>query len=415
MSRESQAPITLTLSASDPIRLPLRMGQQTFPGIWREMMPAALMQLRFPEEREANCGRCPKSCYDDWRPDYRCCTYHPRISNFLLGLACQTVEGDRAVDDLLQRGMLLPEGMHSSPRQWLDFVADEHENKFGQSQRVLCPMLDPSSGFCRVHVFRNSVCSTYFCTKDQGQAGEIFWGQIQTLGTQLEMRLAQWALREIGFDVQASLQALDELAPIMSQVSSDQGWTPEALKRIWGSYWGREKELLHACAAVIVKNREQLWSIAQQQVIAEPHLFDQALLQYAPDEHQEFLDSGEEEWEEVVDLNALWSDCLEAHDALWVEASGLFTLSPNVNFVPNQGQTAEEIHHQDKAFFIEYRFKNPERSLYFRLAITERQKKILDGFDQVQLKLADADPDAQEFLKEMIHRKVLWTVNDSSP
>jgi Fe-S-cluster containining protein len=415
MSHETAASFSFVLSASDPIRQPLRMGQQTFPGIWREMMPAAMMQLRFPEEREANCGRCPKSCYDNWRPDYRCCTYHPRISNFLLGLACQTPEGDRAVDDLLQRGMLLPEGMHSSPRQWLDFVADDHEDQFGKSQRVLCPIMDPTSGLCRVHVFRNSVCSTYFCTKDQGQAGEIFWSQIQTLGTQLEMRLAQWALAEIGFDVAASLKALDELTPILSQLSTDQGWKPEALELIWGPYWGREKELLHACAAVIVKNRGQLWSIAQQQVIAEPRLFDEALHQQAPDAHQQFLEDDEELWQEVLDLNALWSDCLKAHDALWAEPSGLFTLSPNVSFMPNEAQSAEEIHHQGKAFFIEYRFRNPERSLYFRLAITEEQKKLLEGFDQLQLKLTDANPEALEFLKEMIHRQVLWAVSDSSP
>ncbi|MDQ3234589.1 MAG: hypothetical protein M3Q07_22525 [Pseudobdellovibrionaceae bacterium] len=407
MSHEPLDRLLLPLSPSDPLLQPLRMGRQTFPGIWREMMPQALQQLRFPEERQAECMNCPKSCYENWRTDYRCCTYHPRISNFLLGLACQTPVGENAVDDIIRRGMLLPEGMHSSPQQWLDFVDDEHEDRFGKSQKVLCPMLDSATGYCRVHVFRNSVCSTYFCEKDQGHAGQEFWSQVQTLGTQLEMRLAQWALREIGFDVEASLRALDELAPHLSQVSHDHGWHPDALRRIWGAWWGREKELLLACAAVIVKNRDRLWSIAQQQVIAEPYLFDQALLQEVPEEQRQ--DEEDEAWEEV-DLSALRQDCLVAHDALWDEPQDLFMLSPNVLFIPNHRQTAEEIYHQDKAVFVEYRFQNPERSLYFRLGISQEQQAALESFRGSGRKLCEAGNDQLEFLKEMVHREVLWVV-----
>jgi Fe-S-cluster containining protein len=380
---------------ADPLLQPFHLGRQTFPGIWRVMMPAALSELRFPDERNASCMNCPKSCHDEWRPDYRCCTYHPRISNFLLGLACRTVDGERAVDELLQRGMVLPEGMHSSPRQWLDFVDDEHHDLFGKSQKVLCPMLDPVSGYCRVHAFRNSVCSTYFCTKDHGHPGEVFWSQIQTLGTQLEMRLAQWALRQVGFDLDASLRVLDELAPELSRASGPQGWHPEVLKKIWGQGWGHEKEILLACAAVIHRHQDQLWSIAQQETIKEPHLFDQALMQAVPDEQRDIVDEDDAEWEEVSDLAALWEDCLTAHDALWADPDGAFSLSPNVNIIPNGA-----------GFLLEYRFQNPERSLYFRLALNSEQKSLLESF-QTPGPLKAEDPEAQDFLREMMHRKVL--------
>ncbi|WP_141732196.1 hypothetical protein [Oligoflexus tunisiensis] len=392
---------------SELLLQPLRLGRQTFPGIWRVMMPPAFQKLRFPDEKQADCMNCPKSCYEEWRPDYRCCTYHPRIPNFLLGLACRTPEGHRAVDELLERGMVLPEGMHSSPRQWLDFVDDEHEDLFGKSQKVLCPMLDRVSGHCRVHAFRNSVCSTYFCDKEQGHAGEVFWSQIQTLGSQLEMRLAQWALREIGFDLDASIRALNELASDLTQASSDQGWHPAALQHIWGEHAGREKELLLACADVIVKNRDRLWSIARQQRIEEPHDFDAALLEKVPEEQQEILEEPDTEWTEIVDLEALWEDCRIAHDALWEEPSGLFTLSPQVSFVPNEYQSQEERYHQARPFFLEYRFQNPERSLYFRLAIRREEKAWLDSFAGSFRPLPTAGVETQEFLKTMIHRRVL--------
>ncbi len=385
---------------------PLHLGRQTFPGIWRVMMPPQLMQLRFPEERAARCMNCPKSCYEAWRPDYRCCTYHPRISNFLLGLACRTPEGDKAVDELLQRGMVLPEGMHSSPKQWLDFIDDEQNDLFGKSQKILCPMLDPVKGLCRVHAFRNSVCSTYFCDKDHGHAGEMFWSQIQTLGTQIEMRLAQWALKTIGFDVAASLRALDELAPNIKRISAEKGWHPDALKKIWGQGWGREKDILLACADVIIQHQDQLWSLAQRQSIMEPHVFDEALLQAVPEAHREILDEDEEEWEEVADLTALWNDCLMAHAALWAEPQGQHLLSPQVTFVPNMRQTPEELYHQDKDSFLEYRFQNPEQSLYFRLAITSEQKNLLESF-RSNRSILEAPAENQDFLREMAHRKVL--------
>jgi Fe-S-cluster containining protein len=379
----------------DPLLQPLHLGRQTFPGIWRAMMPAALLDLRFPDERKATCMSCPKACHEAWRPDYRCCTYHPRISNFLLGLACRTADGERAVDDLLQRGMVLPEGMHSSPRQWLDFVDDDYHELYGKSQKVLCPMLDTASGYCRVHAFRNSVCSTYFCTKDHGHAGEVFWSQIQTLGTQLEMRLAQWALREVGFDLDASLRALDELAPHLAQASQPQGWHPEALKKIWGKGWGHEKEILLACAAVIHKHQDQLWSLAQQETIQEAQLFDQALMNAVPDEQKEGVDEDDAEYEEVLDLSALWEDCLTAHDALWADPEGLFVLSALVSFVPHE-----------QSFSLEYRFQNPARSLYFRLDLNAEQKALLESF-QTPAPLKAQSSDAQDFLREMMHRNVL--------
>jgi Fe-S-cluster containining protein len=370
------------------------------------MMPSDLMRLRFPEEREADCMNCPKACYEGWRPDYRCCTYHPRISNFLLGLASQTQEGEVAVKGILQRGMILPEGMHSAPQQWLDFIDDEHHDLFGKSRKVLCPMLDPANGFCRIHAFRNSVCSTYFCNKDQGHAGELFWSQIQTLGTQLEMRLAQWALREIGFDLDASLQALDAWAPRLAQASTKEGWHPDALKDIWGAAWGQELQLLRACADQIMRHQDQLWSIAQKLSIREAHAFDDALMQKVPQEQREILDEDEESWEEIVDLSDLWDDCLSAHEALWAKPQGLFNLNSQVSFVPNRRESPEERFHQDKDFFIEYRFNNPERSLYFRLGIRADQKTLLESFQRPR-SLEAVDSAYQDFLRDMVHRKIL--------
>jgi hypothetical protein len=107
------------------------------------------------------------------------------------------------------------------------------------------------------------------------------------------------------------------------------------------------------------------------------------------------VDEDDAEWEEVSDLAALWEDCLTAHDALWADPDGAFSLSPNVNIIPNGA-----------GFLLEYRFQNPERSLYFRLALNSEQKSLLESF-QTPAPLKAEDPEAQDFLREMMHRKVL--------
>ena len=52
--------------------------------------------------------------------------------------------------------MLIPEGMNQTPTQWYDYLDDVKNEQFGKS-KILCPMLDRSNGYCKIHAFRNSV------------------------------------------------------------------------------------------------------------------------------------------------------------------------------------------------------------------------------------------------------------------
>lgn len=404
---------------TDPLLQAFRIGPHAFPGIWRSMFPAALARLQFPEERRASCSNCPKACYDDYRADYRCCTYHPRIPNFLLGLAQETNAGQKAVDELLRRGMLLPEGMHSSPQQWLDFLDDSETDQFGRSQKVLCPMLDPESGFCNAHAFRNAVCSTYFCYHDHGSSGELFWSLIQTLGTQLEMRLGQWALRQIGFDLDHYFVTLNELAPHLPSLSSATGWTPAALAKLWGPWYGREKQLLKDCATLIAKHRDELWTIAQDLTIQEAPLFDQALLDAVPEAQRSELEAEDESATDRIDLEELWQECLDSHAELWSWPAGRVTLSPNARIIDNPRLSPEQIYAQAKPYILEYRYPQQDNQLAFSLGLDASEQKILALFDQQPRELSQIFaeqawlaevPRARSFMSEMLRRKVLWSV-----
>ena len=243
--------------------------------------------MNFPEERRATCSNCPKSCYESYRKDYRCCTYHPRVPNFLLGLATLTPQGDQAFDKILAQGMLLPEGMLASPQQWLDSLKDEFQGHYGQSEKVLCPLLDTSSGLCNIHDYRNAVCSTFFCYTDHGESGDLFWAQLQTLGSQVELTLAQWALRQAGFDFDLYLSRLNDLAPKIDQLSTVSGWRSEILQDLWGAWFGREKDLFRKCIDIMIRHKNSLWTIAQQEMIQEARDFERALDTWIPPELRE--------------------------------------------------------------------------------------------------------------------------------
>src|SRR5262249_32817474 len=121
------------------------------------MLPEALWAMRIPSERRATCAACPRIASDDFRPDYRCCTYHPRVAGFMLALALDTPAGHAAVERAHAAGFLMPEGLQASPAQWAGFLVDVGEERFGKSQRVLCPMLETATGRCGIYAFRNAV------------------------------------------------------------------------------------------------------------------------------------------------------------------------------------------------------------------------------------------------------------------
>jgi Fe-S-cluster containining protein len=416
--------LSALLRPDDPLLRPIRLGTNQFPGVWGEMMPKELLLLTFPKEREATCLNCPKSCYEGFRSDYRCCTYHPRIANFLLGLGSETRAGDAALDRLLKLGMLTPEGMYSTPAQWIDFLDDQSHENFGRSEKVLCPMLNTENGFCDVHAFRNSVCSTFFCRSDHGRMGENFWMQVQTLGSQIELVLAQWALREVGFDLDAYIRVFDKLSQNIKSVSTASGWTDEALAMLWGNWRGREKDLMRESAALVVEHRDRLWTIANSHTIIESKLFDEAMDTLVPAHLESEVEGKDEDLETDGDVITLrpeetWQECLSAYESLWALPEKAYRLSPNVQFEVNRLGSLEEIYHKDSPFFIAYRFAAHEAPQW-RLACSETEKSFLETFRQgrrldrsiVEGAEAQRLDDPRTFVQEALNRRILWPVKD---
>jgi Fe-S-cluster containining protein len=405
------------LQKDDPFLRPSRLGSHNFPGIWTAMMPRELFGLRIPDERRATCMNCPKAAYEGYRRDFRCCTYHPRVANFLLGLAAETPAGEAVLNNLLDRGMLIPEGMHYAPLQWVDYLDDLQKDAFGRSDKVLCPNLDQSTGYCNIHAFRNSVCSTFFCYKDHGEAGDSFWDQVQVLGSQVEMALGQWALVQAGFDLDRYFKAFDKLAKNIHKTSARTGWQDEARELLWGNWLGREKELMRACAAAVVRERENLWEIANSQPIRESVPFDKAMVKAVPKRLEDQIDPEdlEEGGGETVRPSVIWQDVMKAYWKLWDLPEGAFALNGKVRILPNPQATPHDQYYQDKPFIIDYHNRKGSKSVEWKLAISAEQKAVLDLFTEsreldatlLMEPAVKALESGKVFLAEMLRKKVL--------
>jgi len=324
--------MTEDAGASSSLLAPLRLGPHTVPGIWRHILPPGALALRPPEERRATCGDCPRVATAGYRPDYRCCTYFPRVPNFLLGLALDTRLGAEALREVRTTPFLLPEGFTPSPRQWADFLEDVGLGEYGKSTRVLCPFLAPKSGLCQIYAFRNAACSTFFCHHDHGRRGERFWEALQTLVTQVEMALAQWTLSQVGFDFDAYIRRLNSLAPHIREVfdSRTGAWTEAARRVAWGDHHGRELEIYHACAQLVRTRQDELWQLANTVELVEAARFENAALQLVAPEHQDQIEDDYDPELEPIRPAELWRTVQRQHRNLWRLPGKAVKLAPEV-------------------------------------------------------------------------------------
>lgn len=297
------------------LETPLFLGKHLVPGVWRQLLPPGQNDFAYPREQRATCGDCPRVETDGYRPDYRCCTYHPRVPNYLLGLALEDPTSRPAVESGAVRNFLMPEGFQASPQQWANFLTDAGEDRYGKSETVLCPFLQRETGFCGIYKYRNAVCSTYFCYHDDKRFGHRFWEHLQTYMVQVEMALDQWCLEQLGFSVEAYVERLASLVPTMKDVcrTSDGVWSAKARRHIWGDWYGQELDIYRACAALVRKHENDLRAICEAQVIREADAFEIEAAKLVPAKHRGEIEDDFDPERVPYRPSRLWKSVERAH------------------------------------------------------------------------------------------------------
>lgn len=396
-----------------------------FPRLWGAMFPREFKHLTLPQEREATCDRCPKARFENYRADYRCCTYWPRIPNYLLGLAVGSPQGKDAIVEVIERGMALPEGMVASPSQWRDYTEDLAQERFGSSDKVLCPMLDKKTFLCRIHAWRNSVCSTYFCFKDHGKVGDRFWSAVSDLGSQVEAALGQWALRRMGFSLDAYLESMNGLGAQIDNLSDPRtgGWTEASRKLLWGDWFGRELEFYQQCGQWIERHQDVLWEIAGDEDIRECRTFENALERWLPqgddkgqsvdDDSDDSVDEGEP-WS----VQELWQIVQKTHDKMWKLPLQPVQWHVRVTVGPNPMTSERDRDHAGKPYRLIKASRRKKDSDEAFLYLTEPEYQLLLALQKPTLidwrllssPMARGISDCRGFLAECLGQEILMVV-----
>ena len=229
-----------------------------------------LLGGEIPPETRATCHDCVMCESGDappgsrlFNPQTKCCSYLPKLHNFLTGMILldedpAMARGRASVAARLQAGLAVtPLGLEQNPRQKL-LYENIDVRAFGRAQSLRCPhYIDEQGGLCGVWKYRNSICSTWFCKYVRGAQGRQFWETAKQLLLAIEDELARWCVLELN----VGEEALEELLP--SRVAEGRrNLTPEELdervdparqRRLWGAWYGREREFYEACGAMVAR------------------------------------------------------------------------------------------------------------------------------------------------------------------
>lgn len=140
-------------------------------------------------ETRATCDRCPMSADRvpwGFRPDMRCCTYHPRLVNVLAGRVLRA--GGEAADRVRARmdddEGVSPWGIEAQAARVAAYASAPETYGHDPAQR--CPYLAGDGGGCSVWQSRPGVCRTWFCRHDHGLAGAERWQAVADVLSDVE-------------------------------------------------------------------------------------------------------------------------------------------------------------------------------------------------------------------------------------
>jgi hypothetical protein len=230
-----------------------------FPALYRAMLGPALAR-EIPAETKATCASCAMlegapgavrpidGTPRFFRADTKCCTYHPRLPNYLVGaiLSEGGAEGRRRVEERISSGVgVTPAWLHP-PATW-SLLYDHARGAFGRARGLRCPYYD--DGACSIWAHRDAVCATWYCKYVAGEDGRRLWTVAKELVSLVEIQLSRRALLEV------HPEALDGAAarPAATALSPDDidGAPRPDHARTWGRWAGRERELYLRCHEVV--------------------------------------------------------------------------------------------------------------------------------------------------------------------
>lgn len=244
--------------------------RDALPPLYRELLGEPFAE-EIPPESKATCSACAmleRGCQGSavapvdgrsrfFSPDTKCCTFHPRLPNYLLGAILTSddpalAEGRRRVAARIASHVgVSPEWLH--PPRTFTLLYDNARGAFGRARGLRCPFYEADAGGCTIWAHRDAVCSTYFCKYVAGADGRRFWTAVKELLSLVEIQLARAALLELAPELLDREPGLRPASATPVGPEDIDGAPPpeEEYLTAWGAWAGREVELYAACDAYV--------------------------------------------------------------------------------------------------------------------------------------------------------------------
>ncbi|MCP3097506.1 hypothetical protein LZ198_01310 [Myxococcus sp. K15C18031901] len=241
----------------------------TLPALYRDLLPAFYRQ-DVPEETKATCSHCAM-CRDSatgavdavdgvsrfFRADTKCCTYFPRLPNYLVGALLsddrpELAEGRRRMEARIQgRVGVTPQWV--KPPAKFNFLYKNGHQFFGRAASLRCPYYAEKTGGCTIWPYREAVCSTFFCKYVAGADGRRFYMSLKTYLTLAEIQLSRWTALQLLPDYILSGKDRPELQPAPLEVEDldDAPPPPRTYAALWKEHEGKELDYFRACYRLV--------------------------------------------------------------------------------------------------------------------------------------------------------------------
>ena len=212
-------------------------------------------------ETKATCENCLRSrdkrFATSYRPDLKCCTFHPYLPNYAVGgllLQAQETAGIKKLRQKISgREFAFPIGVMAPFDYQFSFLTKSDE-QFGNDANLLCPYFEKNENRCSIWQYRGVVCTSFFCRSDDGQDGQKFWAVLSDYLSYVEMALAEECLVQLDF----SPRDLSDQLVYLNKREFEAGETEQKKlseqedKILWNGYKDKE-EFYKKCFAIIQK------------------------------------------------------------------------------------------------------------------------------------------------------------------
>jgi hypothetical protein len=223
-----------------------------------------------PEERRATCGACAmcagqadRASVPSFAPDTKCCTYWPRLPNYLCGAILSSgrvghpeggldgESGSARVGHLLYSDCAVPLGIGAAEAYRALYMA-VGRIEFGRSMTLVCPYYSSvAGGTCTIWPWREAVCSTYFCKFDRGAVGLGFWHAAANLLESIQRAVALWCAVRLNIPATGLHVAIPAAeargAENARRQSLDGTGLPGRDSTLWGEWADKRDEFFVSC------------------------------------------------------------------------------------------------------------------------------------------------------------------------